>query len=209
MATYKGAIKLQRDRCFSEISTHSDLLTKALTNLGVTPATNGTITTASVVSPAITGTAGSGFVRTMQASFVEDATSLTHTATFPIPAGATLVDIIVDAGALWTGGTAALTVGDTASANGYFVSTDLKATDLLVGEQLRASNSTLWGGKNGAYLVSATGQRGPTSSNFGGKYVAGSNIVAVVTVTTPATVAGRTFITVMYSLGEVIAPVKA
>lgn len=209
MATYKGAIKLQRDRCLSEISAHADLLATTLTNLGVTTSTNGSQTTPAIASPAITGAAGSGFVRALQASFVEDATSLTHTATFPIPAGATLVDIIVDAGALWTGGTASLTVGDTASANGYFTATNLKATDLLVGEQLRASNASLWGGVNGSYLVSATGRRGPVSSNFGGKYVAGSNIVAVVTVTTPATTAGRTYVTVLYSLGEVVAPVLA
>lgn len=35
MATYPGAIKLQRDRCFSEITSRSDLKARALTNLGV------------------------------------------------------------------------------------------------------------------------------------------------------------------------------
>lgn len=211
---YKGAIKLQRDRAFSEISSNPTLLAKALTNLGVAAASGGSTTsqvatTPALTSPAITGAAGTGFTRVMQASFVEDATSLTHTATFPIPAGATLVNIIVDAGALWTGGTASLSVGDTASATGYFNAVNLKATDLLVGEQLNITNSENWGGKQGAYLVAATGRKGPTSSNFGGKYVAGSNIVAVVTVTTPATTVGRTYCTVLYSLGEVVAPVLA
>lgn len=198
-----------KDRAFSEFGGNATLLATARTNIGVAAATSGTVTTQNSVSPAITGTAGSGFVRVLQASFVEDATSVTHTATFPIPAGATLLDIVVDAGALWTGGTASLTVGDTASTNGYFTATNLKATDLLVGEQLRASSSTNWGGVNGAYLVSATGRHGPTSSNFGSKYVAGSNIVATIAVGTPATTAGRTYISVYYSLGEVVAPVLA
>ena len=35
MATYKGAIKLSRDRCLSEITKHSDLLATTLTNLGL------------------------------------------------------------------------------------------------------------------------------------------------------------------------------
>lgn len=141
------------------------------------------------------------------ASFVEDATTTVHTVTIPIPAGATLHDIQVDAGVLWTDSSASLDVGDTADPNGYFAAANLNATDLLVGEQLRLSNSTLWGGKNGAYLVAATGQRGAATGNFGGKYVAGSNIIATVTVSSPSGTAGRTYITVWYSVGNVVVPV--
>lgn len=162
-----------------------------------------------IVSPVVTGSAGTGFSVVKQVTFTEDATSVSHTASVAIPAGATLVDIIIDAGALWGAAAASLTVGDTASTNGYFTATNLKATDLLVGEQLRVSNSTLWGGVNGAYLVAATGRRGPVSSNFGGKYVAGSNIVATIAVTTPAVTTGRTYMTVIYSVGEIVAPVLA
>lgn len=209
MATYPGAIKLQRDRCFSEISSRSDLLARARTNLGVTPATNGTITTSTVVSPAITGTAGSGFVRALQANFTEDATSVTHTATFPIPAGATLVDIIVHNSVLWTDSSATLKVGDTADDDGYFIGVEMDTTDLVPGEQLRISESSLWGGKEGAYLVAASGRRGPTSSNFGGYYAAGSNILATISVSTPSGTAGRSSVVVLYTLGQVVAPVLA
>lgn len=207
---YKSAVKLMKDRAFSEISGNATLLAKALTNLGVTPATGGTITTSTVVSPTVTGTAGTGFIIAKQAAFAEDATSLTHTATFAIPAGSTLFDIVVDIGALWTATTSAtLKVGDTADDDGYFTAVNLKATDLVLGEQLRASNSTLWGGRNGAYLVAATGQRGPTSTNFGGHYSAGSNVTAIVTVVDPATTVGRLWVTVLYCTGQAIAPVLA
>ena len=163
----------------------------------------------SIVSPVITGSAGTGYPIVKQVLFTEDATSVTHTATIPIPAGAELIDIIVDAQALWTDSSATLKIGDTADDDGYFIGVELDATDLLVGEQLRMSHSTLWGGKEGAYLVSATGRRGPTSSNFGGRYVAGSNILATVSVSTPSGTAGRTWVTVIYAVGESIAPVLA
>ncbi len=143
------------------------------------------------------------------ALFTEDATSVTHTVTIPIPAGAILHEIQVDAGVLWTDSSATLKVGDTADDDGYFIGVNLAATDLLVNEQLRISNSTLWGGKNGAYLVAATGQRGPTTTNFGGYYAAGSNITGIVSVTTPSGTAGRTKMTVWYSVGNVNAPVLA
>lgn len=162
-----------------------------------------------ITSPAIQGTAGTGFVIAKQVPFVEDATSVTHTATIPIPAGAELIDIIVDNAVLWTDASATLKIGDTADDDGYFIGVELDATDLLVGEQLRMSQSTLWGGKEGAYLVAATGRRGPTSANFGGHYTAGSNILATISVTTPSGTAGRTFVTVLYATGDIVSPVLA
>lgn len=151
-----------------------------------------------------------GLVQSKTIAFVEDATSLTHTATVALPAGATLLDILVTNKALWTAAAAVLKVGDTAADDGYFIGVDCKATDLLVGEVLSVSGTTgNWGGKNGAYLVAATGRRGPAATNFGFYYDAGSNIVATMTVTTPATTVGRTFVTVLYTVGTVVAPVLA
>lgn len=163
-----------------------------------------------LTDPVVTGNASSGLVVAKTIAFVEDATSLTHTASVTLPAGAELLDIICTTAALWTGGTATLKVGDTAVTDGYFIGVNLKATDLLVGEVLSVSGSTgNWGGKNGAYLVAATGQRGPAATNFGTHYTAGSIIVATVTVGTPATTVGRTFVTVYYTVGQAIAPVLA
>lgn len=187
----------------------------------ITPGTGVTITGATTLaSNALTNLtkysdtaylgAASGQLITKIVPFIQDATSTTHTGTVPIPAGAWLHSIRVTSSVLWTPtGAATLKVGDTADDDGYFTGVNLKATDLVVGEVLDTHSSTLWGGKEGAYLVAATGQRGPTSSNFGEYYAAGSNITGIITVGTPLNTAGRTFMIVTYSLGETIAAVVA
>lgn len=154
--------------------------------------------------------AASGQLITKIVPFAQDATSVSYTGTVPIPAGAWLHSIRVTSSVLWNPtGAATMKVGDTAVDTGYFTSINLKATDLVVGEVLDTHSSTLWGGKEGAYLNATTGQRGPTSANFGEYYAAGSNITGIITVGTPANTAGRTFMIVTYSLGESIAPVVA
>lgn len=151
----------------------------------------------------------SGVLITKHVRFAETAAGTSHTASIAIPAGAVLHGIRVIAEALWGAGAAVLKVGDTADDDGYFTGVNLKATDLLVGEVLDTTSSTLWGGKEGAYLVAATGRRGPTTDNFGSYYAAGSNIVATVTVTTPAVTTGRTVLVVSYSTGEAVTPTVA
>lgn len=150
-----------------------------------------------------------GFMLTRTVAFVENATNTTHTGTVPLPDGAWLHGIRVTSGALWTAGAAVLKVGDTADDDGYFVGVDLKATDLLVGEVLDTEISEMWGGKQGAYLVAATGRRGPTTNNFGQYYAAGSNITGIITVTTPGATTGRTYMEVTYSVGQVIGAVAS
>lgn len=145
----------------------------------------------------------------LTALFTEDATSLTHTATFTIPAGAILDDILVVPQVLWTGGTAAFTCGDANSANGWFTSCNLKATDLILGERLQASNANNWGGVNGAYLTTA-GRFGQQSTTMIGGYCPTAySVIGVVTVGTPATTAGRTRMTVTYTIGKAVTPVLA
>lgn len=186
------------------ISSTSTLTNKTLTSPTIS---SPSITTPTITSPTVTGNAASGVMVTKIVPFIENATNTIHTGTVPIPAGATLHSIKVTSSVLWTGGTATMKVGDTADDDGYFIGVDLKATDLLVGEVLETQSSTLWGGKEGAYLVAASGRRGPTSSNFAMYYAAGSNVLGTITVGTPATTAGRTFMIVTYSVGEVIAAV--
>lgn len=148
-----------------------------------------------------------GKLLTKSVRFAETATGTSHVATIPIPAGSVLHNILVIPEVLWGAGTAVMKVGDTADDDGYFTGINLKATDLLVGEVLDTSSSGLWGGKEGAYMVAATGRRGPTTGNFGPYYAAGSNIVATITVGTPAVTTGRTVLVVNYSLGATVAPV--
>lgn len=171
--------------------------------------TNKTLTSPIESSPTVTGDAGSGLIFCKQALFTEDATSLTHTATFVIPAGATLLDIVAVPQVLWTGGTASLSVGDANSATGWFNAFDLKATDLVLGERLQASNANNWGGKNGAYLTTA-GRFGQQSTNMiGGFCPTAYSVIAVVTVGTPATTAGRLRVYVLWMVGQSVTPVLA
>jgi hypothetical protein len=152
---------------------------------------------------------GNGVV-VQHALFTEAATSLTHTATFVIPAGAELLDIIVVPQVLWTGGTAALSIGDANAATGWFNAFNLKATDLVLGERLQASSSSFWGGKNGSYLDATAGRFGQQSANMiGGFNPTAYSVIAVVTVTTPATTAGRTHVYVLHTTGKSVVPVLA
>ena len=151
-----------------------------------------------------------GVVMSKTVPFVEDATHTTHTGTVPIPAGATVHDIQVVNTVLWGAASAALDVGDSFDANGFFAAVDCKATDLAVGEVLNIQNSENWGGKNGAYLVAATGRKGNVQTgNSGNYYGVADSIIGVMTVGTPAVTTGRTFMTVTYSVGEVIAAIAA
>ena len=150
----------------------------------------------------------SRWLRVKQGIFVENATSTIHTLTFNIPAGSTLLDIIVTPIVLWTATTsAAFTCGDAASANGWFTSTNLKATDLILGERLQASNANNWGGKNGSYITT-DGRFGQQATNMIGGYCPNAySVIGVVTVVGPATTAGRTAMTVIYTRGQKVTPV--
>lgn len=168
-------------------------------------------TAPTVASPVVTGDAASGMVVSKTCAFVEDATMTTSTCTIVIPAGATLVDVVATSSVLWTKASSRLIVGDAQTANGWFLSTNLNSTDLVVGEALRAAGGIqAWGGLNGAYLVSASGVFGQATSTRSGPYYTSAGVViGVVTVTPGAGTAGRTFLTVTYSVGQVTAPVVA
>lgn len=166
-----------------------------------------TLTNKTLTSPALTAPSGTGFTVTRVGTLTENGAATSYTITVAIPAGAILEDILVIPRVLWNGTSASLTVGDTASANGFFTATNLKATDLLVGEVLSITDESLWGGVNGAYLVAATGRRGPTSSNFGLSYVAGSNINFVVTPGAADGTLGRTDCVVRYHTGVAVTQV--
>lgn len=121
----------------------------------------------------------------------------TYTATFAIPAGAVIVDIIVNAIALWAAGTSAsLEIGAT-DPDGYYTAVDLKATDLLAGESLRLAAA---GGVQGAYVANSH----VTPAYF----AAATNLVATV-VSVGAGTTGRTLVTVLYALSTPQAAVKA
>jgi len=92
-----------------------------------------------------------------EVTFVETTGAGVYTGSVDIPAGATIIDVKFRNTADWTAATSAtLIVGDTEDPNGFYDAINLKATDLVVGEELNFENL---GGKPGVYLVAATGHR--------------------------------------------------
>ena len=152
-----------------------------------------------------------GVVVAKTITFTEDASSTTHTGTVEIPAGSTLMNIQFVSTVLWanSGGTVLLTIGDDDDPNGWFEAINLKASELLVGEVLDITQSANWGGKDGDYLTAA-GRKGQAVAAYSGVYAASATeVIGVVTVGTPATTAGRTFMTVTYATGTVTAATSA
>jgi len=83
------------------------------------------------------GVPAGSFVVAEEITFTEAGSNTTFTGSVTVPAGAYLIDVIIHNKVLWDDGTSALMiVGDVADPNGLFDAVDLKATDLLAGEQI-------------------------------------------------------------------------
>ena len=125
----------------------------------------------------------------------------TYTGTVALPAGAIVIDIIVHAIALWAAATsAALIVGDAATDNGFFASTDLKATDLLAAESISFAQT---GGKEGADLDDPA-----AGAHVRRRYLATARNIIGKVVSVGAGTTGRTLMTVVYAVPEPVAAVK-
>lgn len=136
-----------------------------------------------------------------EVTFTETTGAGTYTGSVTVPAGSTILDIQVRSTALWTATTTALMdVGDAADPNGWYAAIDLKATDLLVGEVIRFEST---GGKEGAYLVTATGKLEKS-------YNAAAVVISGIVVTVGAAGnAGRTRMIVVYATPTATAATKA
>jgi hypothetical protein len=130
-------------------------------------------------------------VQSAEVTFTETAGAGTYTGSVTLPAGATLLNIVVYASALWdNSGAVSMIVGDADDDNGYYVATDLKATDLLAQETLSFSHP---GGKGGAYLAG-------TATHWTDLYYAsGGVITGKITAASTGGSAGRTRMTVVWS----------
>lgn len=126
-------------------------------------------------------------VQAKEVTFTE-ANAGTYTGAVVLPAGATLLDVIVNGVALWTAGTSAtMKVGDGSDDDGYFTAVNLKATDLLAGESLSFANA---GGKAGAYIA---------NSQVSPRYSATARTISGVVTSVGSGTAGRTRMTVVFS----------
>ena len=128
----------------------------------------------------------------------------THSASFEVPAGAYLIDVIVHGTALWTAGTSAtLVVGDVASPSGFYAAVNLKATDLLAGESLSFAAP---GGKQGADVdVDAAGAQHVRRRALTAARTLSASVVTVGTVGT----AGITDVIFIYAYPNPITPTFA
>lgn len=138
---------------------------------------------------------GGTVVVSKEVTFTETTGAGTYTGSVAVPAGATILDVVVHAVALWdTTTSATLKVGDAADDDGFFTAVDLKATDLLAGESLSLEAP---GGQQGAYVVpGATDDAYQVSKRFDS---AARTVSGVVTTVGAAGAAGRTRLTVVYS----------
>jgi hypothetical protein len=163
---------------------------------GGTVAVTGTLT---ATNAALTTPAGA--VAAVEASFAETTGAGVYTAAIAVPAGATILDIIVNGVALWNAGTSAtLIVGDAGDDDGFYTGVDLEATDLLAGESLSFSDA---GGKAGAYIA---------NSQVSPRYSATARVVSgIVTAVGTGGTTGRTRMTVVYHLpvtADIVAAAK-
>jgi hypothetical protein len=123
----------------------------------------------------------------------------TYTATVEVPAAAWILDIAVQAVALWTATTSAsMEVGDGTDPDGFYTAIDLKATDLLAGESVSFAQQ---GGLGGAYL--------PSGHILGSYAAAARTITATVVTVGAAGSAGRTRLVVAYIVPNSAAASKA
>ena len=130
-------------------------------------------------------------VKAQEITFVEEGAGV-YTGSVTLPAGSTLVNVIVHAVALWDAVTsAALIVGDAADPNGFFDAVDLKATDLLAGEAIDFAHT---GGVQGADVDAPA-----AAVAVRRRYLVGARVVTGEVTSVGAGTAGRTRITVLYS----------
>lgn len=136
-------------------------------------------------------------VEAHEVTFAEDGAG-TYTGAVNVPAGATIIDIIVNGVALWTAGTSAtMIVGDATDPDGYYTGVNLKATDLLVGESI---SFALAGGKAGAYIA---------NSQVSPRYSASARVISGVVTSVGAGTAGRTRMIVIFALPTASSATKA
>lgn len=126
-----------------------------------------------------------------------EATSRTYTSNIIIPPKSFLLDVQLHAWTLWTGsGAISAIVGDADDDNGYFTTTNLKATDLLAKEAASvAAGTAMAGGLIGAYVANSQWVSG--SGTYGQYAEVARTITCKITAAGTAT-AGRTLFLVRY-----------
>jgi hypothetical protein len=134
-------------------------------------------------------------------SFTETAGAGTYTGSVTIPAGATIIDVIIHGEAVWTAsGAVTMKVGDATDDDGIWTNVNMKATDLTAGQSLSFADT---GGKEGAYKVD-------TATQWTTRYSSSARVISgIITAAGTGGTAGRTRMVVIYALPRTSAATKA
>lgn len=145
------------------------------------------------VTTTVVGPAGPVGIQRLTARFVENGAG-TYGASFVLPAGSTLYDVIATAEALWDAATSAsLEVGNADDPNGFLAAVNLKATDLLAGESVSIGGGTdTGGGEAGADAIVGT------NTHIVDRYSASELTITATVVSAGAGTLGRTRVDVLY-----------
>lgn len=146
------------------------------------------------------GATAGNLVVAEEVTFTE-AGDTTYTGTVSVPAGAYILNVIVQAISVWDDGTsAAMIVGDGDDPNGFYDAVDLKATDLTDGQTINFAKT---GGVEGAYFSG-------TASHINGLYNGSArDVTGVVTTGGQNGSAGVTRMCVVYVIPTASAAVGA
>jgi hypothetical protein len=124
----------------------------------------------------------------------ETASGLTYTGVTSVPAGARIVDVLVETTAAWAAATVAVDIGDSDDPQALAAAYDISSVVYDTGVN---TNGTAWG--------DASGTGNPYSAQGTGKlYPAGDLITVVGTATTPAGPTGLTYVTLLMELGSIV-----
>ena len=118
----------------------------------------------------------------------------TFTGSVTVPGGAWILDIKLFCEAYFNQGTtASMIVGDAADPDGWFTAVDVKGTDIVAGTDAEVIDFNNPGGTEGAYLVTATGERAEMYSS------AERVITGVITTVGTAATTGELHMVVLYT----------
>ena len=129
-----------------------------------------------------------------EVTYTEECAAGTYTGSVTVPGNSWLLDIKIWNDVYWLAGTSAtMKVGDAATSDGWYTGIDLKATDIVAGAEAEVIDFNNPGGQEGAYLVTATGERAEM-------YAATARVITgLVTTVGTTNTAGRTRMMVIYT----------
>lgn len=135
-----------------------------------------------------------GRILFQEVTFTEGGAAGTYTGSVTVPGNSWLLDIKIYNTVYWDAGTdAVMDVGDADDPNGYYAAISVKATDIVAGTNAEVIDFENHGGKQGAYIVAATGERDRMY------YATERVITGLITTTGAAGSAGRTRMLVIYT----------